>query len=108
MLVTGGAPAVGAVARAVRTSPRTLQRRLQEAGLTFAEVLQQARCVAAEQMLRDSGRKIGDVARALGYSDPAHFTRAFVRWTGITPRDFRRRVQNDGARWRQRRSPSVR
>jgi AraC-like DNA-binding protein len=108
MLVEGGSPDVGIVARAVRTSPRTLQRRLQEAGVTFAGVLRQARCVAAEEMLGDPRRKIGDVARVLGYSDPAHFTRAFVRWTGITPRDFRRRLQNDATQRRRRRTLSVR
>jgi AraC-like DNA-binding protein len=47
----------------------------------------------AEQMLANLRDKIGDVARALGYSDPAHFTRAFRRWTGLTPRDFRRNPQ---------------
>jgi hypothetical protein len=69
---------------------RTLQRRLRSARVKYAGVLQQVRCQAAEQMLADSARAIGDVARALGYSDPAHFTRAFVRWTGLAPREFRR------------------
>jgi len=53
--------------------------------------------LAAEQMLADSARAIGDVAPALGYSDPAHFTRAFLRWTGLTPRDFRRRPRAHAA-----------
>jgi AraC-like DNA-binding protein len=97
MLVPGGAPDVRLVARVVRTSPRTLQRRLHGAGLTFVGVVQQARCLAAQRMLRDTGRRIGDIARALGYSDPAHFTRAFIRWTGTTPRDFRRRREEDAA-----------
>ncbi|WP_416361024.1 MULTISPECIES: helix-turn-helix domain-containing protein [unclassified Microcystis] len=34
--------------------------------------------------------KLIDIARELGYSDPAHFTRAFKCWTGLSPRDFRR------------------
>jgi AraC-like DNA-binding protein len=42
-------------------------------------------------MLADSAAAIGQIARNLGYSDPAHFTRAFQRWTGCTPRDFRDR-----------------
>jgi AraC-like DNA-binding protein len=81
---------VETVAGAVRTSPRTLQRRLNRAGFTFAGVLQRARYAAARRMLRNSNRKIGEIGRVLGYSDPAHFTRAFTRWTGVTPEKFRR------------------
>lgn len=94
-LAEGGPPKVHQVASCVGTSVRTLQRRLRSAGGSYAGVLQQVRCQAAEQMLADSARAIGDVARALGYSDPAHFTRAFLRWTSLTPTDFRRR---EGAR----------
>jgi AraC-like DNA-binding protein len=89
-LLHGGPFDVRVVAGSVHTSARTLQRRLHHAGLTYARVVQQARCQAAERLLSDPGCKIGDVARTLGYSDPAHFTRAFHRWTGLTPRDFRR------------------
>ncbi len=90
-MLVDGSPRVHRVAGSVRTSARTLQRRLQGAGLTYAGVVQQVRFEVASQMLRDPARKIGDVARTLGYSDPSHFTRAFQRWTGLTPRDFRRR-----------------
>ncbi len=85
------AATIEVVAERMETSVRTLQRRLRATGLTYSEVMQQARRVAAQRMLsrRDAG--IGAVARALGYSDPAHFTRAFQRWTGATPRDFRAR-----------------
>jgi len=91
MLLKSGPPDVHLVASAVRTSTRTLQRRLRRAGLTYAGVLQEVRCRVAEQMLTNPSRKIGDVARVLGYSDPSHFARAFQRWTGLTPTDFRRR-----------------
>jgi AraC-like DNA-binding protein len=90
-LLATGSPRVHLVAGSVRTSARTLQRRLQGAGLTYAGVVQQVRFEVASQMLCDPAHKIGDVARTLGYSDPSHFTRAFQRWTGQTPRDFRRR-----------------
>jgi AraC-like DNA-binding protein len=80
------------VAETIGTSVRTLQRRMQTAGLTYGGVVQQTRCAAAQQMLiEEPGRKISDVAHAVGYSDPAHFTRAFRRWMGIGPREFRRR-----------------
>ena len=99
LLLTSGSLDVRMVAHTVRTSPRTLQRRLHGLGLTFAGVVQQARQAAAQRMLAEPGRKIGDVAQALGYSDPAHFTRAFRRWTGTTPMEFRRaRDANAGPR----------
>jgi AraC-like DNA-binding protein len=90
-LLESGTPDVREVASAVSTSARTLQRRLRGAGLTYAGLVQQARCEAASQMLLESDRSVSDVARTLGYSDPAHFTRAFHRWTGLAPREFRRR-----------------
>jgi AraC-like DNA-binding protein len=79
------------VAETMGTSVRTLQRRLRATGVTYSEVVQRARRTAAQQMLKDHSAGIATVARALGYSDPAHFTRAFQRWTGFTPRDFRAR-----------------
>jgi AraC-like DNA-binding protein len=96
-LAEDGTPALHMVARRLRTSPRTLQRRLGVVGLTYGGILEQVRCQLAEQMLTNSGRKIGDVARALGYTDPGHFARAFRCWTGLTPREFRRRPQAHAA-----------
>jgi AraC-like DNA-binding protein len=85
------APDILRVAATMETSVRTLQRRLRAAGLTYSQVLQRARRAAAQRMLIDGTAAIGEIARTLGYSDPAHFTRAFQRWTGSTPRDFRDR-----------------
>lgn len=86
-----GHPDIHRVADRLGTSVRTLQRRLRSDGVTYADVVQRTRCAEARELLRQDGR-IGDVARQLGYSDPAHFTRAFQRWTGVTPREFRRRA----------------
>jgi AraC-like DNA-binding protein len=97
LLLAGGPIDVRRVAGLVRTSARTLQRRLHRIGLTYAEVVAQARLETARKMLDDPGKKIGDVARTLGYSDGAHFTRAFQRWTGLTPTDFRRRAETGRA-----------
>jgi len=96
-LAEDGPPGLPMVARRLRTSLRTLQRRLGVVGLTYGGVLEHVRCQLAEQMLTNPGRKIGEVARALGYSDPGHFARAFRRWTGVTPRDFRRRPRAHAA-----------
>jgi len=94
-LLPDGPPDVRAVAEVVRVSARTLQRRLADEGLTFAAVVARARFDTARRMLEDPSRKVVDVALDVGYSDHAHFTRAFVRWTGLSPREFRRRGHED-------------
>jgi AraC-like DNA-binding protein len=89
-MLRDGYPEVHVLAEAVGMSVRTLQRRLQDECLTYARVVAQARFDAAQRMLDDPARKVIDVALDLGYSDPSHFTRAFGRWTGLAPREFRR------------------
>jgi AraC-like DNA-binding protein len=89
-LLPDGSPDIHTVAAMAGLSVRTLQRRLHEQGVTFAWVVAGARLAMAQRMLDDPDRKIIDVALDLGYSDPAHFTRAFVRWTGLAPREFQR------------------
>ena len=87
-----GSPDIELVATAIGISVRTLQRRLHRIGATYAGVASQVRCDAALRMLKNPERRIGEVARTLGYADHPHFTRAFHRWTGLTPREFRRRM----------------
>ena len=89
-LLRDGYPEVRSVAKMLELSARTLQRRLSEEGLTYAGIVTRARCDVAQRMLEDPACKIIEVALDLGYSDQAHFTRAFARWTGVTPREFRR------------------
>jgi AraC-like DNA-binding protein len=89
-LLPDGCPEVRSVAKVMQLSTRTLQRRLSDEGVTFMRVVAQARFAVAQQMLDDPARKVIDIALDLGYSDPAHFARAFARWTGLAPREFRR------------------
>jgi AraC-like DNA-binding protein len=89
VLLVRRCPDIHLVADTMLTSPRTLQRRLHSAGLTYANLIAEARRASAERLLADPDRTVADVARLLGYSDPAHFTRAFQRWTGVSPRAFR-------------------
>jgi AraC-like DNA-binding protein len=93
-LATEGAPNLRRVADAVGTSGRSLQRRLAESGVTFSEVAAQTRLSLAREMLLDRSVKIIDVGFELGYSDPANFTRAFRRWTGVSPREFRQALED--------------
>lgn len=77
------------LARQLAMSPRTLRRRLSSKGLTYSSLLDQVRRDLAEQHLRDRRLSLGDIAFALGYSEPSTFHRAFRRWTGATPAGYR-------------------
>lgn len=78
------------VARALHVSPRTLKRRLAAEGAAYSAILAQVQRDAALLLLRDPERSVEQVAESLGYSDVANFTRAFRRWTGVTPGAYRR------------------
>jgi AraC-like DNA-binding protein len=87
-----GSPQVSAAARAAGTSVRSLQRHLASSHLSFVQLLEEARCDAARRMLSKPGTKIIEISTELGYTDSANFTRAFRRWTGLSPRAFRRSI----------------
>ncbi len=86
------APSLAVVARRLALSERTLQRRLEEEGTTFIDVLDQAREARARELLRDTAPSLVDVAEQLGFADLATFSRAFKRWTGQPPGMYRRRA----------------
>jgi AraC-like DNA-binding protein len=88
-LLRAGCPDVQLAAEGVGLRTRTFQRRLHEEGTSYGHLLAEARRDLACHLLRDPDRKIIDVAFDLGYSDPAHFTRAFCAWTGLAPREYR-------------------
>jgi AraC-like DNA-binding protein len=77
------------VARALHLSTRTLQRRLGEEGTNFRALLEETRRDLAMQYLRASDLSMNEITYLLGFSEPANFTRAFRRWTGVTPSRFR-------------------
>jgi AraC-like DNA-binding protein len=87
--VAGGDVRIEAVARDLATSGRTLQRRLSAEGVSYQELLDEARKEAAARYLSESVFAIGEVAYLVGYSEPAPFYRAFKRWYGVTPESFR-------------------
>jgi AraC-like DNA-binding protein len=87
-----GSLEVEIAAEGARMSVRSLQRRLTEEGTSFSRILDDVRFAAARGMLEGSDLKLIEIALELGYSDPAHFTRAFRRWTSVTPGMYRRMV----------------
>ena len=88
-------PDIEVVAASVGISVRTLQRRLHRSGTSYADVARSIRCDAALEMLKNRQPTIGEIARKLGYADHPHFTRAFQRWMGVSPREFRRRMASE-------------
>ncbi len=89
-LLREGTPQIETVAEIAGMPVRSLQRRLRAEGHSYSELVEQARYLAAQDLLQGSEIKITEIALDLGYSDAAHFNRAFRRWAGITPREFRR------------------
>ena len=69
-------------------SVRSLQRRLSQHGLSHSQIVDQARYQAATRLLEASESRITDIGFELGYADSAHFSRAFKRWAGVTPREY--------------------
>jgi AraC-like DNA-binding protein len=69
---------------------RTLDRRLQQHGVHYRDLLDAVRHEAACQLLRDTGLQVQQIAESLRYSSAANFSTAFRRWTGLSPMDFRR------------------
>ncbi|HEX9401158.1 MAG TPA: AraC family transcriptional regulator ligand-binding domain-containing protein [Anaeromyxobacter sp.] len=86
----GREPSLSRVARRLGTSPRTLQRRLSGRGASFAAVVDGVRRERAEGYLRQPDVSVAEVSWLLGFAEQSAFTRAFRRWTGAPPTEWRR------------------
>lgn len=85
----GHYPDLATVARQLCLSERTLKRRLLAAGVGFQALLDTVREADSRRLLANLQLPVEHVAAAVGYRDPANFTRAFRKWTGQSPRDYR-------------------
>lgn len=92
-LLPQGEPRREAVAQALHLSQRTLQRRLQEEGSSFQQLLDDTRRALAEQYLAQPNLTLLEVAYLLGFADPSNFFRAFRRWFDSTPGEYRARLE---------------
>lgn len=75
---------------------RTLQRRLQQGGVSYSQLVEQTRRESAQIMLSRHDMRISEIAATLGYADPASFSRAFHRWMGMSPRAYRQKSNSGG------------
>ena len=90
-LLPRGQLTLRAVAERLRMSTRTLQHRLRAEGASFSELVDGVRTTLAQRYLVERRLSVPDIAALLGYGDASAFHRAFKRWTGLTPRQFRAR-----------------
>ena len=88
--LSGGQPTLRRMAQVLGVSVRTLQRRLGEEGTTFAAVLDGLRRHMSVRLLNNRELAVYEVAYLLGYSEPSTFFRAFRRWHGIPPAEYRK------------------
>jgi AraC-like DNA-binding protein len=84
-----GQPTIDEVASELGVSVRTFQRRLREEGTTYADVIESLRKQMSPTLLRDKSLAVYEVAYLLGYADPSTFYRAFRRWHGTSPAEYR-------------------
>lgn len=73
-------------------SPRTLRRKLQSEGWQYQQIIDRVREIHARRGLSDPTLSVTQLAFQLGYCDHSGFLKAFRKWTGITPREFRSRL----------------
>ncbi len=91
--LAGQRPELGAVARELGVSTRTLQRRLTEERATFQQLIAEARRELARHYLQHSALDLNETAYLLGYEDANSFFRAFHQWEGTSPGEWRAQVR---------------
>jgi len=91
LLLKEGLPRKEKVAERFGMTVRTLQRHLQQAGISYQQILDELRRELAEHYLTRSELAVQDIAQYLGFSESRSFHRSFKGWTGMTPGEFRER-----------------
>lgn len=85
----GQRPSVNSVAAELYLSPRTLQRRLQQHGYSYQQLLDETRHHTACRLLADTDLEPGEIAFVLGFEELNSFSRAFMQWEALTPNRWR-------------------
>lgn len=86
-----GDPTLARVAKKVAAGSRTLQRQLKDHGVEFKRLVDDTRHRFSLNYLRDPKHTLTEIAYLLGYSEVSAFNRAFKRWTGSTPSEYRKK-----------------
>ena len=93
--LAGAWPELSDVAHQLAMSERTMQRRIEEEGSSFRELLTEAKQELGRQLMTDPRVEVDEVAFLLGFKDTSSFYRAFREWESMTPSEWRSR---DGGR----------
>ena len=89
-LLAEGSPPIECAAEIAGLHVRALQRQLEHEGVSYKGLIDEARFDAATALLGEPDATVTEIAYDLGYTDAANFTRAFRRWAGVSPRQYRR------------------
>jgi AraC-like DNA-binding protein len=87
--LSSGVPSLEVICEQLGLTRRTLQRRLQQEGLKFSTLTEDVRRELAVAYVADSNYSITEISMLVGYTESGSFSRAFHRWTGQTPRQYR-------------------
>ncbi|MGV3557324.1 helix-turn-helix domain-containing protein [Larkinella arboricola] len=85
-----GVPTLEQMAANFNTSPRSLQRKLQDEGVTYQQVADSIRKSLALNYLSSGTYPVKEISYILGYNELSAFSRAFKRWTGTTPGHYQK------------------
>ena len=88
-LLSTGDTSLDTVARELGMSGRTLQRRLANDGLVFSDFVDRVRLESARLLLVQGNLSLAEVAYMVGFAEQSSFSRAFKRWAGLSPREYR-------------------
>ncbi|MEL6657445.1 MAG: AraC family transcriptional regulator ligand-binding domain-containing protein [Bacteroidota bacterium] len=86
-----GIPSIARLSKHMGMSNRTLTRRLAESQLTFRDLIKKAQVDIANDLLRNTDSTMAEIAFQTGFSEQSAFSRAYKRWTGQSPAEFRKR-----------------
>ena len=88
---------IAQVAEHLHVSERTLRRKLEAESTSFRVIVEQVRDLLAREYLAETALTVAEIAHLLGYSVTVNFRRAFVRWNGVTPSEYRKQhlAEND-------------
>jgi AraC-like DNA-binding protein len=90
--LSSGTPPASSIAKSLGVSDRTLRRHLEEKGTSFRALVSGVRRKRAEELLRGGRQSVGEIAFLLGFAGIDVFSRAFRRWSGASPTEFRSRA----------------